>query len=320
MLNNESGLNPTQQRLISKIKLEMGREVVDALSDDNVIEIMLNPDGSMWIEKLGTPMYKLSRHTCSAQAAIHTVASYLNTTVTVENPILECELPICGSRFEALVPPIVSQASFTIRKKAKSVFTLSNYVDKEIITQAQKELLEEMTKTHKNILIAGGTGSGKTTLTNAIIEAIVNFTPEDRIIIIEDTAEIQCTAMNFKILRSNTNTTMNTLLKATMRLRPDRILVGEVRGGEALTLLKSWNTGHPGGVATVHANSANGALTRIEQLVAEATNADSRAIIAEAIDVIVFIAKTATGRKVQEVIEVKGYDFMSQKYIVKKII
>jgi len=312
--------NETQKRLHDKIRFELGKEVMSALEDDKVIEIMLNSDNTLWIEKLGEGMKMLEKHTCSAQAVIHTVASYLNTNVTVQNPILECELPLCGSRFEALVPPVVSHPSFTIRKKAKLIFTLDDYVSNNIITPTQKEVIDEAIKNHKNILIAGGTGSGKTTLTNAIIDGIVHYTPDDRIIIIEDTAEIQCSAKNNVIFRATENAEMIRLLKATMRYRPDRILVGEVRGGEALMLLKSWNTGHPGGIATVHANGAIAALTRIEQLVAEATTANSKTIIAEAINIVIFIAKTNHGRRVQEIIEVVDYDFKTNKYIVKELV
>jgi len=312
-------LNDTQKRLHAKIKSELGREIVSALEDDSVIEIMLNGDNSLWIERLGEGMQHIAKHSCAAQSVIHTVASYLGTNVTISNPILECELPLCGSRFEALVPPVVQHPSFTIRKKAKLIFTLDDYVANQIITPLQKEFMEETIRKRKNILIAGGTGSGKTTLTNAIIDGIVRLTPDDRVIIIEDTAEIQCAAKNNTIMRATEHAEMIRLLKATMRYRPDRILVGEVRGGEALMLLKSWNTGHPGGVATVHANSALAALTRIEQLVAEATTASSHVIVAEAINTVVFIAKTKEGRRVKEVIEVDGYDFNEKKYITRSL-
>ena len=169
-------------------------------------------------------------------------------------------------------------------------------------------------KDRKNILVVGGTGSGKTTFTNAIIDMIVRVNPEHRIVIIEDTAEIQCSAKNNVILRATEKTDMLVLLKATMRLRPDRILVGEVRGREALDLLKAWNTGHPGGCATVHANSATAGLIRIEQLIAEGTTADMRDLIAEAVNIVVFIEKTAEGRKIKEVIKVEGFDREKQTY------
>lgn len=307
-------------RIIEKIKRELGKEINDALNDDTVIEIMLNSDGSLWIERFGEEMTCIGTLSFSAaKSLIGTIASYLDTSITVEHPILECELPIDGSRFEALIPPVVAHPTFTIRKKAKKIFTLEDYVSNGILTPHQKEGLEEHIKHRKNILVVGGTGSGKTTFTNAIIDSIVKIDAAHRIVIIEDTAEIQCSAKNCVILRATADTNMLKLLKATMRLRPDRILVGEVRGKEALDLLKAWNTGHPGGVATVHANGALAGLVRMEQLVAEGTSANMQDLLGEAINVIVYIEKIAAapGRKIKEIIEVEGYEPSSQSYIIK---
>ncbi len=312
-------LTDTQKRLHSKIKAELGREVMAALEDDTVIEIMLNSDGTLWIDRLGKGMEKIEKHTCSPQAAIHTIASYLNTNITNTNPVLECNLPLDGSRFEALVPPVVTHPSFTIRKKAKKIFTLEDYIEQNILTSQQKEVIEKAILEHQNILICGGTGSGKTTFANAIIDKISVLSPSDRIVVIEDTAELQCKSKNNVIFRATEYADMQRLLKSTMRCRPDRILVGEVRGGEALTLLKSWNTGHPGGIATVHANSAIAALTRIEQLVAEATIADSRSVIAEAINMVIYITKTQTGRKIAEMIRVEDFDRQNKKYLTRRL-
>lgn len=313
-------ISDSQKRLHSKIMNDFGQEVMEALDDDKVIEIMLNSDGSLWIEKLGEPMKKLNEHSCHAMSAISTIASYYDTEITMNNPILECELPLCGSRFEALIPPVVKNPSFTIRKKATMIFTLEDYLNNNIITTQQKEVIEKAVLERKNILIVGGTQSGKTTLANAIIDSIVKLTPEDRIVIIEDMAEIQCAAENNVIFRATEYADMNRLLKATLRYRPDRILVGEVRGGEALTLLKSWNTGHPGGIATIHADSAYAGLIRLEQLVAEVTNAMAEQVIAEAIDLVIFVKKTPEyGRRVKEVLEVESPHFESNKYKTKHL-
>lgn len=315
MENNES-----KQRIIEKIKRELGPIIMSALEDDRVIEIMLNSNGSLWIERFGENMLNVGTISFSAsKSLIGTIASYLDTSVTSDNPILECELPIDGSRFEALIPPVVAHPTFTIRKKAKKIFTLSDYVESGILSSHQKGKIEEYVKNRANILVVGGTGSGKTTFTNAIIDSIVKIDPEHRIIVIEDTAEIQCSAENFVILRATADTDMLRLLKATMRLRPDRILVGEVRGKEGLDLLKAWNTGHPGGVATVHANGAMAGLIRMEQLVAEGTAANMKDLIGEAINVVVYIEKivAAPGRQIKEIIEVCGFDTASQNYIIK---
>lgn len=246
-----------------------------------------------------------------------TVASTLRTQITALNPILECELPLDGSRFEALIPPVVAGPTFTIRKKASKIFTLDNYVESGIMTQAQCEAIEAAVRNRRNVLVVGGTGTGKTTLTNGIIDYMAKACPQDRIVIIEDTGELQCAATNVVILRAVDHVDMTRLLKATMRLRPDRILVGEVRDGAALALLKAWNTGHPGGAATVHANSAPAGLIRMEQLVAEATQAPMHALIAEAVDLIVSIEKTAGGRRIKEVVTVEGHD--GTQYLTKPI-
>ncbi len=236
------------------------------LSEPDVVELMLNPDGALWLDQLGQPMRCVgSMQSTTAESFIATVAATLRATVTRENPILECELPeewpFDGSRFEALLPPVVSGPVFSIRRKASSVFTLEEYERHGIMTPRQRAAIAAAVAGRQNILVVGGTSTGKTTLTNAIIDHMVRATPRHRLVIIEDTAEIRCTAPNAVILRATDTVSMQRLLKATMRLRPDRIIVGEVRGGEALAMLKAWNTGHPGGVCTVHANHARAGLT-----------------------------------------------------------
>jgi len=321
----DSTTDTSQQRLIKKIKIELGSLCLQALENPNVIEIMLNSNGTLWVEELGKPIIQVgSMQESKVKALLGTIASYLNTTITSTNPILECELPLDGSRFEGLLPPIVNKPTFTIRKKASQIFTLEEYYQQKVLSKEQYIQIKKaiynpknIEQNKKNILIVGGTGSGKTTLANAIIDGIVQQTPNDRVVIIEDTAEIQCSAKNAVILRTSDKVDMLMLLRATMRLRPDRILVGEVRGAEALDLIKSWNTGHSGGVATIHANSARAGLTRLELLISEATQAPMQTLIAEAINIVIFITKTKDGRKVKEIIEVIGYDKSKKDYIIK---
>ncbi len=292
-----------QRRLNTKILRELGSDICNALEDDKVIEIMLNSDGKIWIDKLGEGMSPIGEMSApNALALLGTIADSLDTVVTKTQPILEGELPVDGSRFEGLIPPVVARPTFTIRKKALMVFTLDDYVSQGIMTKEQRQQIHQAVKERRNILTVGGTGSGKTTLTNAVIAEMVAVTPQDRLVIMEDTAEIQCSAENAVILRTSIDITMQHLLKATMRLRPDRIIVGEVRGAEALSLLKAWNTGHPGGIATLHANSCDGGLVRLEQLIAEAgVQADMKALIDEAVDLVIFIEKTGGGRKISEI-------------------
>lgn len=313
-------LNRTEhdRRITEKLKRELGPMICGLLEDSSVIEIMLNPDGTLWVERLGTPMEHIGALAASqAESLMGTVASTLKTQITAANPILECELPLDGSRFEALIPPVVAGPTFTIRKKAVKIFTLADYVEAGIMTEAQCDAVEAAGRNRRNVLVVGGTGTGKTTLTNAIIDFMAKACPQDRLAIIEDTGELQCSAANVVTMRAVDHVDMTRLLKATMRLRPDRILVGEVRDGAALALLKAWNTGHPGGAATVHANSATAGLIRMEQLVAEATQAAMQALIAEAIDLIVSIEKTGGGRRVKEVVRVEGHDGVN--YVTKPI-
>jgi type IV secretion system protein TrbB len=308
------------RRIVDSMKRQLG-QFCALLSEPDVVELMLNADGTMWVERLGQGMGPAGYLQASAaESFISTVASTLRSTVTRENPILECELPLAppfdGSRFEALIPPIVSAPVFTIRRKASAVFTLAEYERRGIMTARQRAVIERTVAERGNILVVGGTTTGKTTLTNAIIAHIVEIADDHRLVIIEDTAELQCTAENAVTLRANCAVSMQTLLKATMRLRPDRIIVGEVRGGEALSLLKAWNTGHPGGVCTVHANHARAGLHRIEQLIAEVSTAPMRPLIAEAVNLIVSIVRTreAPGRKIKEVLSVAGLDEDSYTY------
>lgn len=311
-------LSETELRQREKLTRELGPLVIGALNDPMTIEIMLNPDGRLWVEKLGEDMKCIGTMAAEkAEAALNTIAACLRVTVTRENPILEGELPLDGSRFEGLIPPVVAAPTFAIRRKASSVFTLDQYVESGSITAQQRAAISNAVRARKNILVVGGTSSGKTTLTNALIDEINSVHPQHRILIIEDTGEIQCNAENAVVMRASASTDMLKLLKATMRLRPDRILIGEVRGGESFQLLKYWISGHPGGIATLHADDPATALLRLEQLVSEATLAPMQGLIGQAVDLVVHIAKTAGGRKVQGVLEVSGYE--NGKYITTEI-
>ncbi len=305
-------------RLRDKLQRELGQDIGRALQDPQVAEIMLNPDGTLWIERFGLgPQLAGEMPPEQAQALLASVATSLGCTITRDDPIIEGELGLIdGSRIEGVIAPVAEGPTFAIRKRAAVVFTLDDYVQMDILDAAQAMTLREAIEHHLNILVVGGTGSGKTTLVNALIAAMVELCPEDRLIILEDTSEIQCAARNQVTLRTTASVDMNRLLKTTMRLRPDRILVGEVRGREALDLLKAWNTGHPGGVATLHANSALAGLTRLEQLIGEATPTPMPELIAEAVNLIVYIERTSEenpqqikkGRCVREIVRVYGYE------------
>jgi type IV secretion system protein TrbB len=292
-------------RLVRKLQDALGDQLCVALDDATVVEIMLNPDGKLFIERLGhgvAPAGEMS--SAAAEMVIGTVAHALQSEVDTEQPIISGELPIGGHRFEGLLPPIVAKPAFTIRRRASRLIPLEDYVRTAVMTEYQAATIRSAISARLNIVVSGGTGSGKTTLANAVINEIVSFTPEDRLVILEDTAEIQCAAENAVLLHTSDTIDMARLLKSTMRLRPDRIVVGEVRDGAALTLLKAWNTGHPGGVATIHSNTAMSALRRLEQLTAEASQQPMHEVIGEAVDLIISIERTPRGRIVRDVIQV----------------
>lgn len=295
-------------RLISKLENALGDRLCLALDDPSVVEIMLNPDGRLFIERLEhgiSPAGEMTR--TAAETVIGSVAHALNSAVDENEPIVSGELPIGGHRFEGLLPPVVAGPSFTIRRRASRLIPLDDYVSSKCMTASQAAVIRSAVASKLNIVVAGGTSSGKTTLTNAILAEIVVHAPDDKLVVLEDTVEIRCSAENAVCLHTSASVDMSRLLKSTMRLRPDRIIVGEVRDGAALTLLKAWNTGHPGGVATVHANSARMTLHRLEQLTAEASLQPMQSVIGEAVDLIVFMERTPKGKRVTEVLHVSRF-------------
>lgn len=296
-----------QRRLNEKLRRELGDTIMAALEDPAVVEIMLNPDGQIWEDRHGKGMTPIGSMTkIRALNLIGTIAGMLGTEAKSSTPVVEGELPLDGSRFEGIIPPIVERPVFAIRKKALLVYTFDDYVRDGIMSEAQRAIIDKHIQMRHNILVVGATGSGKTTFSNAVLHRIAELDPDTRIAIIEDTRELQCPAVNKFPLRTSENVDMTMLLRACMRMRPDRIVVGEVRDKAALALLKAWNTGHSGGVATVHANNAEAGLTRIEQLIQEANVPPIPAVIAEAINCIVSIQRTKSGRKVEQIVVVKG--------------
>ena len=324
------------QRLEVKLRRELGDQVLRQLDDNLTEDILLNPDGSLWVKRMGHGFSRIGEMPAAqAASALGTIAAWRGTVLNHERPILETELPIDGSRFEGIVSPVVRRPVFAIRLRPRKIFSLEDYEADGILTdgtdplnqlrrrddfldgvRGQKhamshaDVIRAAVRARKNILIVGSTGSGKTTLVNAILDSLARLTPNDRVISIEDTTELQCPAKNYLDLRAVGSVTMLDCLRACMRLKPTRIVVGEVRGAEAHTLLKAWNTGHPGGAATVHANDALSGLIRLESLVAEATSAPQQILIAEAVDLVVFVDEESgvkAGRKVREVLLVTGY-------------
>jgi len=304
-------LAPIHSRLEERLRRELGASVLAALEDPDVIEVILNPDGTLWIESHRRGMRPAGARMPAVQAErlIGTVAFALNTVANDQGPVIECELPLDGSRFTGWLPPVVSSPSFVIRKHARLIYTLDDYLAGGIIDANQAEEFRGAVARRENIVLAGGTGSGKTTLANALLHEMVKLgNPNERFIIIEDTLELHCDAPNVMQLHTTAAADLTFLTRTTMRARPDRIIIGEVRGAEALALLKAWNTGHPGGVTTVHANSASAALTRLGSLVQEAGVPQQPELIAQTVNVLAFITRTPGGRRVTEMVRVEGYD------------
>lgn len=299
-----------QRRLEEMLKRQLGPRLMEAISDPKVTEIIVNDDGRVWIESYGEGMIDTGVVLPGSQveSLIGTVAASLGAVANTDTPLIEGELPIGGIRFEGLLPPVARRPCCVMRKPAQVLYTLDDYVRDRIITSQQTELLRDALDRRLNIVIAGGTGSGKTTLAGALINEMVQRSdPNERYVIIEDTLEIQCHARNLVQLHTADVADLTRLVRATMRLRPDRIIIGEVRGGEALALLKAWNTGHPGGVTTIHANSARAALTRLSSLVQEAGVPPQPELIAETVKVLAFIVRAPTGRRVTELVRVEGF-------------
>ncbi|WP_449474559.1 P-type conjugative transfer ATPase TrbB [Sphingobium chungangianum] len=296
------------------LRTAMGPEIASALADPRTQEIMVNPDGALRIDRLGEGRIDTGVRIPPAQVEriIRLVASHARAEIHGDRPVISAELPPhaegrAGERFEGVLPPVSEAPCFSIRKPAERLHLLEDYVAEGIMPAESAGLLRTAVADRLNILVAGGTSSGKTTLANALLAEMASV--DARVILIEDTRELQCPLPDTVALRTRAGAaSMTDLVRSTMRLRPDRIVVGEVRGPEALDMLKAWNTGHPGGIATVHANSARAALTRIEQLVQEAVVTVPRQLIAEAIDIIVFIAGRGAGRRVAAVVRVAGLD------------
>ncbi|TBR36908.1 MULTISPECIES: P-type conjugative transfer ATPase TrbB [Dyella] len=309
--SNQDASHIVKDRARDKLARDLGPVFMAAFDDVSTVEIMLNADGRLWQERLGKGMACIgSLRASQSEAAIKTVAGFYGKEVTRSQPVLESEFPLDGSRFAAQIPPVVLAPTFALRKRAVAIFTLDQYVATGVMSGAQRDVLVRAIGAHRNILVIGGTGSGKTTLVNAIIREMVVSNPQERVFIIEDTGEIQCSAENFVQYRTSPDISMTTLLRTSLRMRPDRILVGEVRGPEALDLLMAWNTGHEGGAATLHANDARAGLSRLAMLISMHPDAPTpiEPLIGEAVHVLVHIGRTPTGRRVQEIVEVDGYE------------
>ncbi|WP_214650093.1 P-type conjugative transfer ATPase TrbB [Palleronia pontilimi] len=289
------------------LKTALGPDIASFLEDPAVVEVMLNPDGRLWVDRLSSGLADTGERLSPAdgERIVRLVAHHVGAEVHPGAPRVSAELPGTGERFEGLLPPIVAAPAFAIRKPAVAVFTLEDYAAAGIMDARAAASLRAAVSSRANILVAGGTSTGKTTLTNALLAEVAKTT--DRVVLIEDTRELQCLAPNLVALRTKDGvSTLSDLVRSSLRLRPDRIPIGEVRGPEALDLLKAWGTGHPGGIGTIHASSAIGALRRLEQLIQEAVVTVPRALIAETIDFVAVLSGRGAARRLSELARVDG--------------
>jgi P-type conjugative transfer ATPase TrbB len=294
-------------RGVRMLRTALGPAIAAWLEDSGVVEVMLNPDGRLWVDRLTEGLVDTGQCLSApdGERIVRLVAHHVGVEVHPASPRVSAELPETGERFEGLIPPIVAAPAFAIRKPAVAVFTLDDYVAERIITADQARILRDAVAQRRNILVSGGTSTGKTTLVNALLLEVARS--GDRVVLIEDTRELQCVAPNLVALRTKDGiASLSDLVRSSLRLRPDRIPIGEVRGAEALDLLKAWGTGHPGGIGTIHAGSALGALRRLEQLVQEAVVTVPRALIAETINLIAVLAGRGPARHLIELAAVTG--------------
>ena len=289
------------------LRTALGPAIASWLEDPGVVEIMLNPDGRLWVDRLTEGLADTGERLSAAdgERIVRLVAHHVGAEVHPDTPRVSAELPETGERFEGLIPPVVSAPAFAIRKPAVAVFTLDDYVFAGIMSADEADLLRRAVARRRNIVVAGGTSTGKTTLVNALLAEVAKTS--DRVVLIEDTRELQCKSPNLEALRTKDGVaSLSDLVRSSLRLRPDRIPIGEVRGAEALDLLKAWGTGHPGGIGTIHAGSALGALRRLEQLIQETVVTVPRALIVETIDLIAVLAGRGPERRLAELAAIEG--------------
>jgi type IV secretion system protein VirB11 len=307
------------ERLHESLRRVLGERILDALSDDGVTDILGNSDGRVFIDKVGEGQIEIDNLDYTrAESILSTVASLTGEIVNSDSPVLECVFPLDGSRFEGMVPPTVERPAFALRKHSKHIYTLDSYVSSKILHSEYDKVIRRAVRTKKNIIVAGGTGSGKTTFVNAVLQNAVEVgEPGERYLVIEDTKEIQCKAKNLVSMFARTRQELPMLCQAAMRMRPDRVVVGEVRGREAYDLMYLLNSGHPGSITTLHANSARLALHKFEMLARESGENVSPQRIVESFDLVMFIERTETGRTVSEVVEIRGHD--GSDYVVTEV-
>jgi len=299
------------ERRLEALRHALGEIILGALIDPNILEIMVNPNGQILFDThdQGRIPTQFTIGMEERERVIRLIADYVGEPVLPDDPRLSGVLPHTGERFQAMLPPISEGPTFCIRKKPQTIFTLDDYLNEDRLTPTQYQIIKHEAESRGNILISGGTSSGKTTLANAIL-ALPAFS-EHRTIIIEDTPELNASSwdqISLLTRKSPKPIKLADLIKDSLRLRPDRIIIGEMRDGEsALETIKAWNTGHPGGLSTIHANNALSALTRLEDLMGEVVSQPPLRTIGQTINLIIHIGKTSQGRRVEQILRIHNH-------------
>ena len=314
-------IDTTEKRQAELVKDSLGKEILKYLDDPEVNEVYINQDYSLRIDTISGRRKTDVILTSDTVARIcKSIAGINRQVITEKNPELGVEIRLLQVRAQIMFPPIVSRPTFFLRKKPRQIFSLEDYQAQGALSEKYYEIIVDCIKRRKNIIVAGATGSGKTTFLNAILKKLSEINPEHRLVILEDLPELQCSSDDVQYMTTSgnrtTSVTMQDLVFISMRLSPQRILIGEVRDKSAYDVLKAWNTGHPGGFCTIPADGCHDAFIRLELLVKEAdtgsSTRDIKALIGSTVGVVISIQKVvqnnATTRVVEEIIAVKGYD------------
>ena len=282
--------------------------LLELLRAGKVTEISLNPDGAVWVSRFGGGVRREGEwDPRDAERLIRWAASEAGEAITATGPIVSVRLPGWPHRLEALVPPVVDRPTFSVRRHTEVAVDFDSF-DWDF-PDSRGAVESAVVRERRNLVVAGATGSGKTTFANACLAAVAAGCPDDRIVVIEDTPELRSRLPNTVALRTSRTVDQQRLLVSTLRLAPDRIVVGECRdGGAALTLLRAWNTGHRGGLTTLHANGAAEVVPRLDMLCSEVAATSQERLIRHTIDLVVYLARGAGRPVVQRVLEVEGAD------------
>ncbi len=312
------------RRQLAMLERNLGIDILEELDDPLVENIVLNPDGVVRVDRRGSGWSELRKMTAGqALRLIAAVAGCVDKVVDERSPSLEATLPTSGARFTAFIPPIVSSPGFALRRRASVIFSLEEYVSSGTLSEEHYAQLCIAVRTRLNIIVAGDTGTGKTTFTNALLQKIGEICPAHRLLIMEDTPELQCASANHVMFLSTIHFKLNDIIALSLRSQADRLIVGEIRHGHAAdSLLTAWYTGHAGGVCTLHAPSAEATLGRLETMLDMSGITRSReamrGLISAVVNLIVYITKDSdckSGRRIKELLWIRGFDKQSQKYI-----